>query len=261
MKASLAREVRYSDVDEGFHVTLCSLLELFQDLAASHSDRIGFGIRELTDQGIIWVLSKLGISIHRYPQYGEALRAYSWSRGADGFKMLRDFEIFCGDERIAAGSSVWFFVNVRDKRVQRVPAEIELAYQPEPIRAQEPGVAQWTPYQRFDPEKALLVQTRASDLDASGHVNNTRYCAYVLDTLAACYGERRMVKELKLQFSRGIAADARTVEVGLARQGDCVDFRLGSGRDYHARGTLLLAAASAAPLQPSPTPGAACVQD
>ena len=241
MKASLTREIRYSDVDAEFRVTLGTLLEVFQDLAALHSDRIGFGIRKLADEGIIWVLSKLGISVFRYPEYGETLHASSWSRGAEGFKMLRDFEIFAGEERIAAGSSVWFFLNVREKRVQRVPREIDLAYQQEPVKAQDPGIVHWAPYQRFAASDMLTVQTRASDRDPSGHVNNTRYGAYVLDALASRYGERYAVSDLRLQFSREIGPEASEVEVGIARDGNAISFRIGKARDYHARGEALLA--------------------
>lgn len=89
------------------------------------------------------------------------------------------------------------------------------------------------------------MQTPASDRDSSGHVNNTRYSEYVLDALTSHNGERYTVRDLRLQFSHEIGPEASEVEVGIARDGNAISFRIGKARDYHARGEALLAPADA----------------
>lgn len=239
MKATLTRPVLYSDVDREFRVTLPALLKLFQDVAALHSEQIGFGIRALGEQGIIWVLAKLGIEVLRYPRYGETLRITSWSRGSDGYKMLRDFVIHAGDEKVAAGASVWFVLDLGSRRVRRVPPEIDAAYQAEDERASATlDLDSLAAYGRLDAADARQVQLRASDQDASGHVNNTTYCAFALDALQAALGPLPPVAQLKLQFSREIPGNAAATEVGFALDGALVRFRIGPADASHARGEL-----------------------
>jgi medium-chain acyl-[acyl-carrier-protein] hydrolase len=238
MRASLERQVLFSEVDRDFRMKLTGMLRLFQDVAALHSEQIGFGIRKLASEGITWVLSRLWIEVERYPEYGETLTAFSWSRGSNGFRMLRDFEIRSGAERVAAGSSVWFFVNARAKRVERVPAAIDEAYEAEPTLALGKSVEDWNPSEGLEATALGRVQPRYSDLDASEHVNNTLYCAYVMDVLTARLGGARDVTSMKLQFSRAIDDTLGEVEVGLTPDGDTVHFRVGAAREFFARGEL-----------------------
>jgi acyl-ACP thioesterase len=238
MRISLDRRVLFSDVDRDFRMRLDSMLRYFQDAAALHSEQIGFGIRKLASEGIAWILSRLWLEVVRPPEYGETLTLVSWSRGSSGFKMRRDFEIWSGTERVAAGSSVWFFLNVRAKRVERVPKAIDDAYAAEPVLALGESVEDWSPEDRLEPTEWVRVQPRHSDLDASGHVNNTLYCAYAMDAVAARLGGVRDFTSVKLQFSRAIDGALGEVEVGLAPAGDTVHFRIGAARDFFARGEL-----------------------
>lgn len=237
MKIELRHAVRFSDVGTDFRMSLGALMRLFQDAAAAHSESIGFGIRMLAEQGISWMLAKLWLDIERYPEYGEELSITSWSRGASGFKMPRDFEIRAGSERVAAGSSLWFVVNTRDRKVERIPEAIDLGYCAEPELALTCGVETWSPYERFEPTSHWQTQTRHSDLDAGGHVNNAIYGEYLLAALTAQHGVATSIASLKLQFNREIGAEETEVMVGTAEVADRILFKiLDRGMQLYARG-------------------------
>lgn len=209
MKIELERRIHYSDVGPDFQTRLGVLLRLFQDTAAYHSEQAGHGIPKLANAGLIWMLSKLHIEVNRYPAYGETLTLRSWSRGSQGFKMPRDFTIHAGSNLIASGSSIWFIVNTRSKKIERVPAEIDAGYQAEPgCLALAAEVEDWSPYDKFDAASDVQLQTRPSDCDASRHVNNTVYWDYACAAFAASgWAIPDKASSLKMQFSREIPAD------------------------------------------------------
>ncbi len=241
MKFELRHRVLFSDVGADFKVTLGTMLRLFQNVAAAHSESIGFGIRTLSERSIYWMLSKLWIEVTRYAYYGEELVITSWSRGANGFKMPRDFEIHVGGERVAAGSSIWFVVNTRHRKVERVPAEIDAAYLTESIHALSQDLGEWSPYERFDTTNRWIAQTRHSDLDAGGHVNNTVYVEYLLSSLVVQQGADPHIPSLKLQFNREIGPNVAEVFVETAETSGKLLFKISDGQQQvYARGELVL---------------------
>ncbi len=249
MQAHLRRDLLYSDVGADFKVTLPTLLRLFQDVAAYHSEQTGWGIPRLRDEGVIWVLNKLALDVQRYAEYGETLEIRSWSRGSSGVNMLRDFEIFAGEERVAGGSSAWFFFDRGAGRVRRVPEELDIAYGPEEREGLPAArLRDWAPYERFEIEQEVAVHARRSDTDASGHVNNVRYVDYLLDALAQGAGEprERKIRRLRLLFGCEIdpGADGQGV-AGLSvgwNSGDAdhapLRFKIHDGETQYARGDV-----------------------
>lgn len=242
MKAKLIREVTYSGVGLDFRTTLPTILRLFQDTAAYHSELTGYGIETLRQRGIAWVLNKLGIVVWRYPHYGEVMEMESWSRGAAGFNMLRDFRVVVDSELVAAGSTNWFFYNASAGRIVRVPQEIVDGYAGEPHElAMNEGIERWRPYDQFQPELKSTVGIRATDLDPTAHVNNTNYCEYVLHAMDKHGLPVNRISEMRFQFSKEIGCDVSGIEVGLTpRANDRVLFKLCDAHTQYARGEIRL---------------------
>ncbi len=239
MRVDVTRQVHYSDVDTGFRIQLSMLLRLFQDVSALHSELTGFGIRALSEQGVTWVLGKLAIDVDHYPEYGDALRITSWSRGASGFRMLREFELQANGQRVGGGSSVWFYFDRKAGKVTRVPATINHAYGVDHDLALAEGVECWAPYERFEAETVRTYTPAAFDLDAGGHVNNARYVDYVMDAANALIDGAR-VRSARIQFSREITP-IDPFEIGIRRDGPCLLFKLSGDVGMFARGEMHLA--------------------
>lgn len=245
----MTRQVHYSEVDSGFCIRLSALLRLFQDVSALHSELTGFGIRTLSEHGVTWMLGKLAIDIEHYPEYCDVLRIISRSRGASGFRMLRDFELEANGKRVGGGSSVWFYFDRNAGKVTRVPVPIDQAYGVDSHLALDEGVESWTPYERFDPESVRTYAPGTFDLDAGGHVNNARYVDYVMD---AAHGlvDGSMVRSARIQFGREITS-IDPFEIGIRRDGPCVLFKLKGATGMFARGEIYLVSAHASEKQGS----------
>jgi acyl-ACP thioesterase len=192
----------------------------------------------LSEQGVTWILGKLEIDVESYPEYCDTVCITSWSRGASGFRMLRDFELKANGHRVGGGSSVWFFFDRRAGKVTRVPEAIDQAYGADRSLALAQGIESWTPYERFNPEIVRSYASGIFDLDAGGHVNNVRYIDYVMDA-ARDHISGSLVKSIRIQFSRAIASNVN-FDIGIRREGTCVFFRLNGSTGMFARGEINL---------------------
>lgn len=238
MQIELNREILFSDVGPEFTATWRSLLRIFQDAAAVHSERIGHGIYALHERGIIWALGKLAVTVHRYPKYGEQISLQTWSRGAQGYRMLRDFYVKDTQSVIATGSSMWFYVNRVKSKIERVPAAIINGYGTEPRLAMAQGVEKWMPYYRVKSNWVYRLQTRSTDLDAAGHVNHGACVDYAMEATRSEFSNKKPIRSVLIQFDRQIEASIREVEVELVKEGEQIRFQIRAHASCVAKGEL-----------------------
>ena len=116
--------------------------------------------------------------IYRYPEYRETVKAVTWSRQIKGVKGFREFEVYAGDEKLAAASSIWIFVDACSKKIKRVPKDMSDMYTEEPDVALNPELDSWKINNNFSPEMEVDVSTRYFDYDPMGHVNNSVFVQY-----------------------------------------------------------------------------------
>ena len=99
-------------------ITAKGVLRMLENIAAYHSDSLGYGAGTMDKTGISWILLEWNVRILRMPDYGEVLRVATWSRGrASRFTSLRDFEIYGADGEVcAAASSKWALIDYATKK-------------------------------------------------------------------------------------------------------------------------------------------------
>lgn len=261
----LTHRVHYSDVGDDFTVPLPRIMAWAQDIAAAHSEQAGFGIAALALQHRVWVLSKFCLRLHRSLYYGDTVVIRSWSIGPHGFNMCRNLLLTdVSGVILAEGSSAWFLTDTQGSRVLRVPPEIDAGYgRGTPAEPLVEDLLHWAPYHAFTPDHIHQLPLHAWDFDAGAHVNNTRYCAFLMEGLEAAdlrrsvpYGQDAPV-EFRIHFGRPLGRACANVRVELANQPCGVHFRIGATDAGHARGQLLWCRPEALPPgspPPVPTP-------
>ena len=173
-------EVRSYQVDPEGKLSLTSLSNLFQEIAWRHADSADFG-RNLQEQDLSWILSRIEIKCENLPSWGDSIKVYTAGRGVDKLFAFREFLITnpAGDI-LAQAMSSWVLMNVVTKRIFRpenaLPAELfdpneKPAWQPEKIRLVGEKL------------KSEKLKVRHSDLDLNNHVNNTSYVQWVENIL------------------------------------------------------------------------------
>jgi acyl-ACP thioesterase len=169
---------------------LVGLLGILQDVAWAHADHLGHGYEATIDEGAIWILSRQKLVVADWPVWGDQLTVRSWVRPIRGPLVHRDYEILLGERKVGECAASWLTLDVRTRRPVR-PAvaggllcrqDYALAFTPEKIAP------------RQDLAEAAQFRVRNSDLDMNGHVNNTRYAQWILDSASPeAYRIRRVV--------------------------------------------------------------------
>ena len=173
-------EVRSYQVDPDGKLSLTALSNLFQEIAWRHADSADFG-RNLQEQNLSWILSRIDIKCEDLPSWGDSIKVYTAGRGVDKLFAFREFLITnpAGDV-LAKAMSSWVLMNVVTKRIFRP----ENALPPELFDPKEKP--EWQPGKirlKGDLLKSEKLKVRHSDLDLNNHVNNTSYVRWVENIL------------------------------------------------------------------------------
>ena len=240
MKVELKRQVRYGEVDPFFRQKIGSLFKLFTDAAVRHSERAGFGPRQLISTRHAWVLNKFGVRIHRYPEYGETLRVLTWHRGQKGVRAYREFEVFAGNQRLAAASSVWLYIDMQNKKILRLPETVGTDYTVETESALGMALNGWKSQRLFPADSHVKTTIRRSDYDPVGHVNNAAYLDYIETSVLAGFGETARIRTLNIEFLKEIDRNVGTISTEMKDTGrDCL-FKIAAADQIYACGELTL---------------------
>ena len=158
---------------------LVGLLNILQDVAWAHADHLGHGYEATMEMGALWILSRQKLVMTAWPNWGDQLLVRTWVRPIKGPLIHRDYEMRVADRKVGECTASWLTLDVKTRRPIR-PAvaagsldfrlDGALAFTPEKIAVRQ-GLAETA---RFS--------VRNSDLDVNGHVNNTRYAQWILDS-------------------------------------------------------------------------------
>ena len=166
-------------VDARKRLGLVGLLSILQDVAWIHADHLGHGYEAMMDVGAIWILSRQRLVMADWPVWGDELAVRTWVRPIKGPLIHRDYEMLIGDRKVGEGAASWLTVDVKTRRpVRPAVAGAQLACRPD-------GALAFTPEKiapRQDLAELARFAVRNSDLDLNGHVNNTRYAQWILDS-------------------------------------------------------------------------------
>lgn len=195
--------LRTSDFDKNRQILPSSVLDLFQDAAGAHAKTLNCGYDALVSQSLVWVLTRV-----RYTRIADApmfskIKVKTWPLPPTRFGYTREYKIM--DENgnmLFKGSSEWVLMDVNERRLaagknvynltefceERIFEDRALK-----LKSFETGSAPVTVYPRF------------TDIDMNGHVNNTKYLNFVLDS--AKLKEDEKISALQIDYRKEVLAD------------------------------------------------------
>jgi len=180
------------------------------------------------------------VDIYRMPVYREAITLRTWHKGSAGFRAGRDFLMFCGDEKVAAATSLWLYYDLNRKRIAKIPTQVSDPYTTEAEDVLETGAIDFEVDKTFAPVQTMAITTREGDYDPNGHVNNAVYLEY-LDTLIRRSGVGDVaVSQVGIQYLREIGRDAHSIQAGVAVAGNTARFRFFDPTAVYAAGFVTL---------------------
>ena len=73
--------IRHTEVTREGAVRIDTIFDYMQEAAANHAANLGCGLAALEKRGMMWVLSRLKLSIRRTPRLGEVVTVSTWPSG------------------------------------------------------------------------------------------------------------------------------------------------------------------------------------
>ncbi len=233
----LQHRIGYFQVDHAHRIQLSSLFKLLQEAAIHHANQANIGTRIMDERGESWILNRVAMQLERYPRVDEMITIKTWATQMKHFKGFRDFRIWVDDELIGQVSTLWLYVDLKTKTITRLPKHIETDFPTQPdqlyfeeldrLRLPKPG----------PDAKETTITLRYSDIDGNQHVNNAVYMDFLQTALHHQNLDTRP-KELKIQFSKEISPEAKSVYIQLKKEEETSRFGIRYDEELAAFGHI-----------------------
>lgn len=166
----------------------------------------------LAEQGLSWVLYRMKIKIHQWPQITDEIRVETNPSGLERVLVFRDFRLYDqAGKLLMTVSSTWLVFDT-DKRSMVSPAAYFMDIF-EPYKEWEflPRATQKMP--AIPGAEPLLreVGARHNEIDTNDHVNNSVYFQWFLEPLATPFLSSNRCVEFDIIFKKECSREDRIV--------------------------------------------------
>jgi acyl-ACP thioesterase len=176
------QKILFDDVDAGGRLSPAAIFDYFQDAAEEHAEALGVGREVMNARRQVWVLSRMACVVDKRPRLDDDIVLRTWPRGFSHLFCVRDYEIASpAGEVLARARSGWLILDM-DKRRPLRPERLDVPLPLNEGRDALPG----NPPDLREPDGLKSIGTRRaaySDIDANGHMNNTRYVQWIQDAV------------------------------------------------------------------------------
>ncbi|MDY0404916.1 thioesterase [Virgibacillus sp. 179-BFC.A HS] len=167
------------------------------------SEKLGFGIEQLGENGIAWILMKIRVDIQRNPKVGETITIETWPQEPGRIEYGRDFIVRDEQNHILIKAiSSWVVMDLRQRKIRRsssVPIHFSAV---DNRRAIEAKLGKLKAAGTL--ETAYQKMIGYSDIDFNGHLNNSRYVDYVMDCFALQEHQKYHITSIEVHFTNEV---------------------------------------------------------
>lgn len=190
------------DINENCELTNKGILSFFEDIGGMHSDIAGYGLKNIEETKLSWVLLNWKIKVLKRVKYGSQVKVKTWSRGAVRACTFRDFELYNSKgELCVIGTSKWTLIHL-DKGLIRLTDDILDKY----------SVEDKCVFENFDFKKLQEPTTYSSvynytvsrrDIDINNHMHNLYYLDLAYDALPKEVYENCSFDNVEIMYKTG----------------------------------------------------------
>lgn len=233
--------VRATECDRFRRMRLDALFISMQEVGERHAISLGAGYDAMMRRGLFFVLSRIHVHVTRAPRCGEKVIHTTFPGVSNRFFCPR-YHIFTledGTPLLSAGA-LWVMLDTVNRKIvsplavnlgfpdtSDLPAPIEL-----PVRL---------PAMHMQDAELLTRAPVYSEFDINGHVNNTKYIAWLCDSLGSEALEGMYIGDLVAGYEKEIRGEA-PLSLALSRSGDEFSFTVTSPdgkKNFAAGGSLI----------------------
>jgi len=231
--------VRATDCDTERRMRLSALFVAMQEGGERHAVSLGLGYDAMMARGMFFVLARIHVSTVRAPRCGERVVHTTWPGTTNRFFCPR-YHVFTLEDGtpLATAGALWVTLDTAARKIvspkaanlpfpdtSDIPAPIDL-----PMRTPHVG----------KPTRIISRTPMYSDYDINGHVNNTRYIAWLCDALGSDVLAGHYIGDLTACYEKEIREND-PMTVALSHHDDQFSFVIASqdgAKRFVAGGTL-----------------------
>lgn len=177
-------EISFRDVGKSNLLTNKAIIGYLEDAGGMHSNIAGYGLNNIEQTNLTWVLLYWKIRVFKRPIYGEKLKIETWARNSVKFYTFRDFKVYNKlNQLVAIATSKWVLLNAKTMSIEKITPEIIDNYQPEIITVfeNEPEVNKLPEPTCYSSVYSYIVQRK--DIDINNHMHNVSYLELAYEVL------------------------------------------------------------------------------
>lgn len=198
-------KVGLKDVWAKNEVSNIAILEYLENIAAYHSDSVGYGINTIEETHFNWLLLDWELEVIKRPVYGQVLDIHTWSRGIEKFYAYRDFEIYDEKNNLCAiATSKWLLVDSRTGRIARVEQKMADKYASEIGKKvfKRDKIEKLKEPKEYESE--LMYTVRRRDIDVIGHMHNLYYLYLGYEAMPEEAYKKRPFNHIRVHYKKEI---------------------------------------------------------
>lgn len=180
------------------------ILSLMESIACLHSDMVGYGINQIEQTHLTWVLLHWKVKVFKRVGYGAEVTVKTWASYSKRFSTLRDFEMYDdAGNLICIASSKWALIDISTKSITKITEEIIGKYEPERKSVFEIEDIPKIKIPNIVGEPAFSFHVQRKDIDVNHHIHNTYYLDYAYEALPQEIYEAKEADEFEIMYKSG----------------------------------------------------------
>lgn len=172
-----------------------ALLQLLQDIAGEHAERIGTGRQIMLDNhNCVWMLVRTWYQLDIPLLLGQTVGLRTWPSKNDATVSERYFEIEVDGTSAGRALQMWVLVDIDRRRIARIRNFAEIQAMPLTEKPISLRLRHLVPPELHD---AGTYRVTNEDMDVNGHMNNARYLRCAMQPLGDGF-----VSQLQINYER-----------------------------------------------------------
>lgn len=192
------------DIGKNNKIKNRAILEILENIAAYHSDKVRFGANDTEKTKLTWILLDWKLEVIHRPSYGQTLTVNTWGKRMNKFFTYRDYEIYDENHRLCViATSKWALINIETGKMERLTQEIIHQYQPE-----EKNVFLEGKLDKLEIPTQIIASMNykviRKDIDLNQHMHNLYYLDLAYEALPEEIYHKRPFNHVRITYKKEI---------------------------------------------------------
>lgn len=197
-------KIPLKDIGKDNKIKNRAVLEILENIACYHSDLVGYGVNNIKETKVTWILLDWKLKVINRPTYGQVLTVNTWGKGMNKFFTYRDYEIYDNNNNLCAiATSKWALIDTEKWKMSRLTENIINAYKPEKKNVfEEKSLDKVKIPEEFS--NTIKYEVIRKDIDINKHMHNLYYLDLAYEALPDEVYNKRPFDYVRITYKKEI---------------------------------------------------------